>query len=192
MNRSIVLVTICALFFFSSITPTSALLEKNELVAGQPIIHDTINNLWWVSDLSLFSNLNFTDVQNAVESLNYGGITNWSLASEEEVMELTSQYNDYNYPAELFQIFFTPTYQVPEVEVDGWAGWTATTLMPGTHIVAILNQWVPPPGPLIHALSFGMADNETGGNDVSAWRHLHIRGQCCSIYSPFTSYIFFI
>ena len=88
--------------------PSFAALISVEVVSGEPLVYDDVNNLYWIADLTLLSNQNFTDQENTITNFNatmYGGTEDWHFANNTEYSYLRNsikvEHNDIR--------VFTPT-----------------------------------------------------------------------------------
>jgi len=91
---------VVSLLISGSYAQASLVLMEN--VPGEFTVYDDVNNLEWVSDLTVFRADNYYDCVTLVENSNYAGITNWHLAESHEWDQLEIAINTY-YDLALFK-----------------------------------------------------------------------------------------
>ena len=114
MRRCRLLLVLLGLYFIALLTalaptPASGSLIIMEPRAGEKLVFDDVNNLYWVSDLTLFTNQSYnTMIGTVIPQLNatgFGLTSGWHLALESEMAALASQIVT---PADAHN--FTPTW----------------------------------------------------------------------------------
>jgi hypothetical protein len=86
-------VAIASFFLVVSSVPVSAALIKLEPVTGEFVVYDDNNSMQWIADLTMFDE-NYASVIAHIGNLNlanYGGVSDWHLASPSEMVELIDE-----------------------------------------------------------------------------------------------------
>ena len=76
-------------------------------IAGEKVVHDNTNDIVWIHDLGLFSNLTYPEVLDKIEDLNsdtFFGLHDWHLANPSEIGFLWWQYGP-----DMIEEIFLPT-----------------------------------------------------------------------------------
>ena len=92
MNRSILTISLVLAFC----TPSYALLTNMEM-GGESIVYDDVNDVYWQTDLTRYTNLTWYGVYEKLQNdnlTNFGGINTWELASLLDTYKLWQQLDE--------------------------------------------------------------------------------------------------
>jgi hypothetical protein len=129
MRKSFTLsfLSMIVLMFTFTFNSSASLVQTS--VNGDPILIDDSNNLIWLTNWNMFSNLTWYEVDNSLDILNYAGIDKWRLAAPSEISSLVTEYNTYYQSQNIpFNTIFEPIYSgfSQPGPFDRYVGWSSS------------------------------------------------------------------
>ncbi len=96
MKNKLIYFTLCAVFILYIGSPASAAVT-NICIGGQRVVYDCTNDLYWYPYLTDTVGMTRSGQENFIAGLNacnYGGITNWTMASSKQTQALKDSLAD--------------------------------------------------------------------------------------------------